>query len=199
MIVLDTETTGLDPRQHSLLSIGAIDFDNPENEFYGECRAFDGAEIDSTALAINGFTEGEARGVDVQTDGELLQAFIRWTATVGDSTLAGMNPAFDISFLQATAKRTSIEFPFSHRLVDLHSIAYAHMLGKGIEPPHTNASSALNTEKIFTYVGLPGRDKAHNAHEDAILEAEALSRLIYGRVFIEDLSAYPVPAHLKRS
>jgi len=38
MIVADIEATGLDPRKHSILSIGAVDFEHPERQFYGECR-----------------------------------------------------------------------------------------------------------------------------------------------------------------
>src|SRR3989344_2493483 len=34
MIVIDVETTGVIPTKHSILSIGAIDFNNPENQFY---------------------------------------------------------------------------------------------------------------------------------------------------------------------
>ena len=37
MIVIDLETSGIDPMEHSILSLGAVDFDNPEYFFYGEC------------------------------------------------------------------------------------------------------------------------------------------------------------------
>ena len=52
MIVVDLETTGVDPRKHSILSIGAVDFNNQENYFYGECRIREGALIDNYALAV---------------------------------------------------------------------------------------------------------------------------------------------------
>ena len=56
MIVADLETTGLDSRKHSILSIGAMDFENQENTFYGECRIRENSEIDEEALRVNGFT-----------------------------------------------------------------------------------------------------------------------------------------------
>jgi len=42
MVVVDVETSGLDPQKYAMLSIGAVDFENPERQFYAECRAFDG-------------------------------------------------------------------------------------------------------------------------------------------------------------
>ena len=57
MIVVDVETSGLDDEKNSLLSIGAVDFYNPKNQFYGECRVREGAEVNPEALEVNGFTE----------------------------------------------------------------------------------------------------------------------------------------------
>jgi len=41
MLILDTECSGLRPDLHSILSIGALDFRNPSNRFYGECRVWE--------------------------------------------------------------------------------------------------------------------------------------------------------------
>lgn len=189
---------GQDWRHHSLLSIGAIDFDNPENEFYGECRIFEGAKVDPGALVINRFSEEDLNSPQAKTDRELVEAFLLWTKTVGDTTIAGVNPSFDRDFIRAAALRHHLDWPLAYRTVDLHSIAYSHMLSRGMVPPSRSGRSDLDLPKVLAYCGLPQNPKAHNAHDDALFEAEAFSRLIYGRPFIEELIHYPVPSHLKR-
>ena len=73
MIALDIETSGIDAHKHSILSIGAIDMDNPGNRFYAECRAWDGAHIDQEALDINGFTEEEAKDATKKSEEEVVR------------------------------------------------------------------------------------------------------------------------------
>lgn len=197
MIVVDTETTGVDAKLCSLLSLGAVDFDNPTNQFYRECRAFAGAHVEKEALVISGFTEEQIKDPTKQTDREVVVAFLEWMKTCREWTLAGQNPSFDRAFLEKTAHRYHINWPLAHRTVDLHSIAYYHMKKQGIEPPRKNNHSALNLDRILKYVGLPMRAKEHNALEDAKLEAEALSRLLYGKSLLIECGGYGIPSALQ--
>ena len=63
-------------------------------------------------------------------------------------------------------------------------------MGKKI--PRKNNHSALNLDCILEYVGLPTRGHAHNALEDAKLEGEALSRLIYGKNLLTCYEKFPI-------
>jgi len=56
MIVVDLETTGLDPGENSIVSIGAIDFVNPSRTFYKECRIPAGTKVSKESLKITGLT-----------------------------------------------------------------------------------------------------------------------------------------------
>ena len=67
MIILDIEASGTNYEKHSIVSIGAFDFDNPSNRFYEECRVWDGANIDEDALEVKGFTEAELRDPNKKT------------------------------------------------------------------------------------------------------------------------------------
>src|SRR3989344_5615496 len=155
MIVVDMESSGLDPSKNGLLSVGAVDFSNPSNTFYGECRLWEGGHIDPEGLAVNGFTEEEVRDAKKQTEGELVRAFLSWTETCPEKTIAGQNPSADRDFLRASAHRSHIDWQFAYRTIDLHSIAYYHMLKRGMEIPTKHEHSALSLDKILVYCGVP--------------------------------------------
>src|SRR3989338_289015 len=195
MIVVDMESTGVDPIKHSLLSVGAVEYGSPENFFYEECVVWDGAHVDDEALAINGFKR-EDIFEGKQTDKELLIKFLAWADTCNEKTIAGQNPATDRDFLKYTAMRYHVDWPFAQRVVDLHSIAYYHMLKRGVSPPLKNNHSALNLEAILDYVGLPSLPEPHNGLTDAKFEAEALSRLISGKPLISSFSGFAIPDFL---
>lgn len=196
MIVIDTETSGLHPEKNSLLSIGAIDFENPSRRFYEECRIFDGALVSREALAINGFTEESIRDTVKMTDKELIEKFIVWASASRDTTFAGENPAFDRDFMKETARRYGIDWRFAHRTVDLHSVAYAYVRGQGRKLPMKNGHTGQDLSATLTLVGMSDTRKTHNALEDALLEAEAFSRLIYKKGLLPEYAKYPLPSQL---
>lgn len=193
MIVIDVEATGVNPEKCSLLSVGAIDFANPNNTFYEECRAFPGAHVEEAALAVAGFTRAQIADTKKKTDREVAEQLLTWLTTCANWTLAGQNPSFDRDFLQHTARRHHLNWPLAHRTIDLHSICYYHLRRRGIEPPLKNNHSGLDLDAILVYVGLPARGNAHHALADARLEAEAFARLLNDRSLFPDFAAYPIP------
>lgn len=193
MIIVDVESTGVDATLCSLLSVGAVEFENPRNQFYLECRAFEGAHIEREALHISGFSVTDIRDPRKKTDREVVLAFLEWMKTCKEWTLAGQNPSFDRDFLQATAHRYHINWPLAHRTVDLHSIAYGALFRAGKVIPSKNNHSALNLDGILRLVGLPSREGEHNALEDARLETEAFARLLTGKGILSEYNRFRVP------
>jgi DNA polymerase III epsilon subunit-like protein len=193
MIILDVEASGLDPNQNSILSIGAFDFYNPSNKFYGECKVWDGAHINDEALAINGFTADEALDSSKQTDVELIQKFIEWSKTCKEKTFAGQNPSFDRDFLRSAALRGKLDWPFAYRTIDQHSLCYMHMIKQGIEPPTANDRTDLNSDRIMQYVGIPAETHPHNALNGAKVAGEAISRLLYDKKLLPEYEKYDIP------
>jgi len=194
MIVLDVETSGTEPHAHSILSLGALDLDESENQFYDECRAWEGASIEGEALAINGFTKEEATDVAKKTEADLVRAFIAWaTDRPKDRTLAGQNPSFDRDFVKAACKRAGIEFPFAHRTIDTHTLAWLHMTQRGIAPPLEKHHSALDLDFALRYCGMPEEPSPHNALTGAFSHAEVIARIAYNKKLLPEFSAYDIP------
>ncbi|MDE2079063.1 MAG: 3'-5' exonuclease [Patescibacteria group bacterium] len=200
MIALDIEASGIDSRKSSILSIGAVDFDNPDNQFYDECRVWDGAHISDEALAVNGFSREEAVDPVKKSEAELVKAFLAWAMELRDWTIVGQNPSFDRDYVLAACERAGIEFPFAHRTVDTHSLAYMHMVFHGITPPFDAEKhrTALNLDAALQYVGIPEEPKPHNALTGAMSHAEVASRLLYGKSLLPDFDVYPLPWEVPR-
>ncbi len=167
MIVLDVESSGLSPTRHSILSLGALDLADPTNQFYGECRIWEGAEIEDEALAINGFTREEiaTHAEGSESEAELISAFVAWATDgrIEDRTLAAQNPSFDLEFVQAACARADIPCPFAKRTLDVHTLCWLHMTSRGETPPTARGHSAINLDFALRYCGLPPEPAPHNA------------------------------------
>ena len=211
MIVIDVETTGIYPNEHSIVSIGAVDFANPENQFYAECKIWEGAKIYTrptglggeklrylSALAVNGFTEEQIKDQSKKHPGEILGMFLEWAKSCNSKVIAGHNSWFDRDFLMDTAKRYNIVWPFGGRIIDLHTLTFATLLKNQDSPHDEKGRSKIISDYVFKYVGMPEEPKPHNALTGAKFEAEAFSRLIYGKNLLKEFGQYPIPDYLKK-
>ena len=199
MIVIDVETSGTNPYKHSILSIGAVDFSNPERQFYQECRIEKDKEYTEEALNVNGFKKEELNDPKKSSLEQVLNEFLEWIKPVEDKTIGGHNVNFDAGFLNYSLKRYNIDFSFGHRVLDTHSLVYASILSRGLKIPLKNEKTDINSDYVFNYVGLPSEPKPHNALNGAKMEAEALSRLIFGRKLLKEYDEYNIPEYLIKS
>ncbi|MEX2340909.1 MAG: 3'-5' exonuclease [Candidatus Paceibacterota bacterium] len=195
MLVVDIEASGLSPEKCSILSIGALDLENPERRFYGACRVWEGAHISEDALEVNGFTEAEAMDSSKKSEAELVREFLEWSQHLNNRTLAGQNPSFDRDFLEAAALRAGLSWDLAHRTIDSHTLAYMHIVKSGkdapIDPQHRRSS--LNLDTILNYCGIPEEPKPHNALTGAMSHAEVISRLLYDKKLLPEFDAYKIP------
>jgi DNA polymerase III epsilon subunit-like protein len=194
MICVDIEASGLDPKLSSMVSIGAIDLANPIRQFYEECRVWDGAHVSDEALAVNGFTREEVSDPLKKTEGEAIRLFLAWAWEIeGNRTLAGQNVSFDRDYLDAAARREGIESDIAHRTIDTHTLAWMHMVKRGLTPPLENHRSKLNLDAILTYCGIPEEPKPHNALTGAMCHAEVTSRLLYNKKLLPEFEQFEIP------
>ena len=196
MIVVDVEASGVDYNKHSIISVGAIDFDKPENQFYEECRIWDGAHIDEGATEVHGMSDAQITDPNKQTEADLVHKFIAFAEPIADRTFAGQNVSFDRDFLRAAAERAGhTDWPFAHRTIDTHTLAWMHMVKRGLTPPidAEKHRSALNLDAVLNYCGIPEEPTPHNALTGAKSHAEVISRLLYGKKLLPEFEKFEMP------
>lgn len=195
MLVLDIEASGLNYEKHSIVSLGALDYDNPTNRFYAECRVWDGAHIDPDGLAVNGFSEAEVTDLNKMSEAELVRNFIAWSEDVADRTLTGQNVSFDRDMLKAAAHRAHFDWRFAHRTIDTHTLCWMHMMKAGLTPPLDveHKRSALNLDVVLNYCGIPAEPEPHNALTGALCHAEVAARLLQDKKLLPEFEQFEIP------
>ncbi len=196
MLAVDVEASGTEAHKHSIVSVGAVDLLNPSRQLYEECRIWDGAKIEEEASAIHGFTDGELTDSKRQSEADLVHKFIAWAKEADDTTFAGQNPSFDRDFLRTAAERAGhTDWPFAHRTIDSHSLAWMHMIKRGMTPPidPEKKHSALNLDSILLYCGIPEEPTPHNALTGAKSHAEVISRLLWDKKLLPEFEKYNIP------
>ena len=198
MIVLDIETSGLDYYKCGIWQIGALDFYNPENQFFQDARIDDEDIVHAKALEITGKTEEELRDRTKRPQRRLLENLFYWSKSVKNINFGCENPQFDLSFISIKSDKYGFKFPFPHRAFDLHSTAqdrYLQIYGKFLIK---DGKSDMGLTNILKFVGIEDNRGAHNALEDVKLEAEAFSRLYSGKNLITEYASFLIPEYLKK-
>lgn len=193
MIVVDIEASGTEYNKHSIVSIGALDFDNPENRFYEECRIWEGAHVMDEALEINGFTMDQITDTNKKTEAEIIEEFVDWAHKIEDRTLAGQNVSFDRDFIKAGAERGHINWEVAFRAVDSHTLTYMHMIKRGLPIPMKKNHSAINLNFALNYVGIPNEPEPHNALTGALSHAEVISRVLFDKKLLTEFENFSLP------
>lgn len=167
-IVLDTETTGLDPFQgHRLVEIGCIELINriPSGQtFHRYLNPERG--MPEEAFAVHGLTDGFLN--DKQLFAEVVDELI---AFLGDAPLVIHNAGFDVAFLNAELERAARPLIARERMIDTLLIA---------RRKHPGASNRLDDLCARYTVDNSQRTK-HGALLDAELLAEVYVELIDAR------------------
>lgn len=159
-VILDTETTGLEPEQgHRIIEIGCVELMNRRKTgrtFHRYLRP--DREVDWGALQVHGITnEFLAQQPRFAEIAEELIEFI------SGSELIIHNAAFDVAFLDAELKR----LPGSLRLVrDFCSITDTLPLARQMHPGQRNSLDALCKRY--------GIDNSHRELHGALLDAQIL-------------------------
>lgn len=195
MLILDIEASGTNYQKHSIVSIGALDFNNPTNRFYGECKIWDGAHIMEEAMEVNGFTEEQVTDLTHLSEAELVGQFLEWSMSLADRTLTGQNVSFDRDMLKAATERAGRNWDLAYRTLDTHTMCWMHMIKAGLTPSidAQHKRSALDLDAILNYCGIPEEPTPHNALTGAMSHAEVASRLLNDKKLLPEFAQYEIP------
>lgn len=177
LLVIDTETGGLDAGRDALLSVGMAD--SLSGQLWGALvRPAAGLEIGEEALGVNGLSRSL-----LEEDGFAESDVVGMVARVGrlcrGAVLAGCNVGFDVAFLRAAFERCGVSWPFSHRMVDLQSLAWvAWEIGAIWLPVGKSGGPSLSLDSIAGAVGMGRAGGTHSAMEDAGLTLRAIVAVV---------------------
>ncbi len=167
-IVLDTETTGLDPFQgHRLVEIGCVEILNriPSGQSF-HYYVNPERDVPAEAQAIHGISTDQLK--DKPLFAEIADELI---AFIGDAPLVAHNAMFDLGFLNAELERAGKELVPRDRLVDTLLLARRR---------HPGGSNRLDDLCVRYGIDNSRRTK-HGALLDAELLAEVYLELIGAR------------------
>jgi len=160
-IVLDTETTGLEPKEgHRIIEIGGVELVDrrlTRNNFHQYLQP--DREIDAGAVEVHGITNELLR--DKPRFGEIAEDFIRYIA---GAELIIHNAAFDVGFLDAELAQWRSDAP---RIADLCQVTDTLGLARTLHPGQRNSLDALCKRY--------GVDNSHRDLHGALLDAEILA------------------------
>jgi DNA polymerase-3 subunit epsilon len=177
-IVLDTETTGLDPRQgHRLIEVACVEL----KDFLPTGRNFHvyidpERDIDPDAERVHGISRAHLVGKPVFAHESVAQAFLTF---VEDADLIAHNAPFDRGFLNHELDRAGHRMLPESRWIDTLPLAQKRFPGM-----HNSLDALCRRFKV----SLAEREK-HGALIDAMLLAEVYLELRGGREARLDLTA----------
>lgn len=182
LLVIDTETGGLDALRHSILSLGAVVWcDGALVDSFEVLVAEPSIVADEQALQINRIDLSLHREQGLPP-GDAMKQFLLFLEKhfpdprSGDKIpLAGHNVNFDVAFLRRLCRLAEFSYDdvFSHRVLDTAGVIRFLILAGRL--PLTTAGSTA----AFEYFGIAVDPlKRHTALADAVATALLLNKLI---------------------
>lgn len=173
-VVFDTETTGLNAREHTLIEIAAVKVRKGEIIDRFSTLIDPGVPISPKIEELTGIRNDMVKGQP-----RLEEAMERFSTFVQDAVLVAHNAEFDMGFLQAAARRTGLP-PWRQPVLDTLALArvlyprernhrlktLAQKFGVELVNHHRALADAEATAKVFLYMLRELRDRGAVKLED---------------------------------
>lgn len=175
-VLIDLETTGLEPDRHGLVEVAAMKADG--QVFCEECRPRVGAEVDADALEVNGHSMADLEKCPTpewlavsRLDEWMGEGFLLCGLNVGSFDAPMLRSAVDYSVCWGVLRLRNRRL--AHRYVDLHSWAVLYARLAGVPVPERGFSA----DALADLVGIEREGRPHNAADGVLWAAEAFQRL----------------------
>ena len=168
-VVLDSETTGLNPRKDRIITIGAIAMVNHEILIEDSFEALLKVEYNSSAVTVHGVTREESLvGLDEPV---ALQQFL---AYLGDGVIVGHHINHDVETFNAGYER---HFGFRMENLSLDTMALTLHLERDGAFAGRDAIQEFSLDALCTLFDIIPHDR-HTAPGDAFMTALVFQRLL---------------------
>ncbi len=165
MIILDLETTGLNPDIHEIIEIGAVKVESGEI-FSVKVLPTRIVDADPVALKVNGYSDEAWENAT-----PLFAALAQLNAFVGSDKphMMAYNVSFDKAFLEKAygTEGVEVEYPFDRRALDLMSIACWEF-----------RTDPCSLKYACISLGIDPEDAVHNALAGALKAREVYNKLV---------------------
>lgn len=176
LVVIDLETSGINPFQHEVLSVAIVPLILPAPPCVVYVRPH---EIQWSQFAKENFnkfaSDWNEKAVPAVVAFEKIEQYLNQTFGQGCVTAIGHNVGFDIAFMRKLAFLAGKnELPrISHRALDTHTMLYLLCLNGHIP------ESALSSDGAFEYFGIKiSEGDRHTALADALATRKLVLKLL---------------------
>jgi DNA polymerase III subunit epsilon len=168
-VVLDSETTGLDPRKDRIVTIGAIAVFNHEILIEDSFEALLKVQYNSSAVTVHGVTRDESlAGLD---EPEALDQFLRY---LGNGIIVGHHITHDVNTFNAGYER---HFEFQMENASLDTMELALHLERDGAFAGRDAIQDFSLDALCALFDIIPHDR-HTAAGDAFITALVFQRLL---------------------
>jgi len=168
-VVLDSETTGLDPRRDKIITIGAVGVEDGEIRLDDSFEALLKMDYNHSSVTVHGITRDEAsQGMDEPQALELFLDYLR------DGVIVGHHIGHDIQTLNAGYQR-HWGMQLENRALDTMDLTL-HLNDDGAFADRPMAQG-FTLDALCEMFGIPPHDR-HTAGGDAFITAQVFLRLL---------------------
>jgi len=177
-VVLDTETTGLDPRKDRIITIGAVGVEDGQINLADSFEAMLKVEYNKSSVTVHGVTRDEAReGMD---EPAAIEAFVNY---LRDGVIVGHHIGHDVTVLSYALER-HFGCTLKNRSLDTMDLTL-HLEKDGAFAGGSTAQG-FSLDALCDLFGVAPHDR-HTAGGDAFITAQIFLRLLrLGKKFGRD-------------